>query len=404
MKLELHILQNFAPSNLNRDDTGAPKDCEFGGVRRARISSQCFKRAIRQAFSLHHLVPADEMGARTKRLAQQVADRLVSTHGLDQATSMDNAKIALSGAGLKVVEDDKTQYLLYLPRRHIEGLAKLIHENWDVLGQLSAASGADGGEGGDQAKAKKNKKDEKAAAKATVPKELAKGVADLLSDASKTPDVALFGRMIADNPDWNVDAACQVAHAMSTNRVGMEFDFYTAVDDFRGEATQGSDMMGTIAFNSACFYRYLVLDCDQLGRNLNPESEAPKILRPTVEAFLKAAVLAVPTGKQNSMAAQNPPSYILTVVRPSGAPVSLANAFLKPVKPTSDSDLVDVSIERLDDYFRRVSAMYPAKGLRAISCADRSREEQQQAGSSVEILRRPSLDALIAATIEILPS
>src|SRR6266508_2221569 len=45
--IAIHMLQNHAPSNLNRDDNGDPKDALFGGVRRARISSQSLKRSIR---------------------------------------------------------------------------------------------------------------------------------------------------------------------------------------------------------------------------------------------------------------------------------------------------------------------------------------------------------------------
>src|SRR5262249_9519011 len=158
----------------------------------------------------------------------------------------------------------------------------------------------------------------------------------------KTPDLALFGRMIADNPDWNVDAACQVAHAISTNRVNVEFDFYTAVDDFRPRDSAGSDMMGTVPFQSSCFYRYASLDVDALRKNLGgtDTAEATALARSTVDAFLRALALAIPTGKQNSMAAQNRPSYLLAVVRKAGTPCSLANAFVKPIHATSERNLV----------------------------------------------------------------
>jgi CRISPR system Cascade subunit CasC len=134
----------------------------------------------------------------------------------------------------------------------------------------------------------------------------------------------------------------------------MEFDFYTAVDDLRPEDTEGADMLGTVEFNSACFYRYSNVDARQLRKNLGGDEE---LARQTVGAFLRASVAAVPTGKQNSMAAQNPPSLVLAVVRRSGL-WSLANAFSQPVRPAQDADLVQSSVWKLDDYWGRLAAMY----------------------------------------------
>lgn len=362
-KIELHILQNFAPSNLNRDDTGAPKDCEFGGHRRARISSQCFKRAIREAFKVGDGLPSESLGARTKRIVQQIADEL-GRRGHAEAESIAAAAAAISGAGFGIKgadEDYKTEYLLFLPRRSMTAIADILHANWDAIGKVVAAG--QGKPAGDD-KAKK-----KSQAKGEFPKELGAQILQALKDGSKTPDLALFGRMIADDPSWNIDAACQVAQAISTNRMSMDFDFFTAVDDLRGKDTAGSDMMGTVQFSSACFYRYLVVDCAALAKNLGDPAMTEACLR----AFLRAALEAIPTGKQNSMAAHNLPSYVLTVVREGGAPVSLANAFLKPAKPTEGKDLVDASIASLEDYMVASARMGGARGVtKRVSVADRA--------------------------------
>ncbi len=131
MKIELHVLQNFAPSNLNRDDTGAPKDCEFGGSRRARISSQSQKRAVRQLFDVEGLVKEDKRGTRTKRLIQNVAETLQRVHGVPQSDSVQLAVGAIEGVGLgrggKSLEGDdlKTQYLLFVPKRIVGEMAAL---------------------------------------------------------------------------------------------------------------------------------------------------------------------------------------------------------------------------------------------------------------------------------------
>jgi len=355
MFLELHILQNFAPANLNRDDTGSPKDCEFGGYRRARISSQCLKRAVRTAFKEERLLPKGKLASRTKRLADELTRRLES-RGKEQAAAMMVARAALQGLGLGVGDEGKTQYLLYLADPEIAKLAELCEENWDQLSMATVVGGSSGADG-PPAKGKLSAKDAKKQAKGAVSAELAKAlVASLNGDGSA--DLALFGRMLADLPEKNVDAACQVAHALSSNRISMEFDFYTAVDDLKPEDTAGADMLGTVEFNSACFYRYANVDIEQLRSNLGSQDLA----RETVEAFVRASVAAIPTGKQNSMAAQNPPSFVFAVARNRGL-WSLANAFLNPVQPDRGGDLMQNSIKRLDGYWGRLSHMYGEGGI-----------------------------------------
>lgn len=392
MKIELHILQNFAPSNLNRDDTGAPKDCELGGYRRARISSQCLKRAVRDAFKEHDLFAANDLAVRTKRLVQNIAEELANKHGRDRERALEASVAALGGAGLqtKGADDDyKSQYLILLPKRHLARLADLIHEHWDTFAELGGRP-AESDSSAVAAKSKSKAKG-KAEKKGAVPKEVAGELLGIFKDAARTPDLALFGRMIADDPSWNVDAACQVAHAVSTNRAAMDFDFYTAVDDLRPEDTSGSDMMGTVQFNSSCFYRYSVVDIDDLRRNLGGDEA---LTQRTAAAYVRASVLAIPTGKQNSMAAHNRPSFVLALTRRKGTAVSLANAFCKPVRPSGDNDLVDASAQALQDYVQRMCKMYGASGLRAFFISDR------EVDAIVEPLRlenKGDLDALVAA-------
>src|SRR5690349_1754273 len=130
--VEVHILQNFAPSNLNRDDTGSPKDCEFGGYRRARISSQCLKRAVRQTMKNEGLLPAEDLAERTKRLVEELTKRLANA-GKDEGQANAVARASLNAAGLKVENNEKTQYLLFLGRREIAAITEFCLENWDAL-------------------------------------------------------------------------------------------------------------------------------------------------------------------------------------------------------------------------------------------------------------------------------
>jgi CRISPR system Cascade subunit CasC len=146
----------------------------------------------------------------------------------------------------------------------------------------------------------------------------------------------------------------------------MDFDFFTAIDDLKPDDTAGSDMMGTIQFNSSCFYRYAVLDVESLTSNLEGDDA---LVRRAVSAFVQGFITAIPTGKQNGMAAHNFPSYALVVLRKTGQPLSYANAFLKPARPHGEVDLVDDSIDKLESYAVRLGeALGPADW---VSWADR---------------------------------
>jgi CRISPR system Cascade subunit CasC len=350
--VEVHLLQNFVPSNLNRDDTGSPKDCEFGGYRRARISSQCLKRSIRKAFGDERLVAEERLAKRTKRLVDEVAGRLTEANR-PEAEARAAVELLLKGVKLAVDDEGETQYLLFLGNAEIAAIAEVCATHWDALAAAAASEAApeEAGRGGARRA--------KTQAKETVPP-AARQALERVLNGGKAADLALFGRMLADLPDKNLDAACQVAHAISTNRVNVEFDFFTAVDDLKPRSEDmGAGMLGTVEFNSACFYRYANIELEQLKRNLDGDEE---LARGTVEAFVRASIAAIPTGKQNSMAAQNPPSLVLAVVRRTGL-WSLANAFLKPVAPRGERDLVQLSVAALDDYWRKLMRMYGEDGI-----------------------------------------
>lgn len=334
MFIELHILQNFAPSNLNRDDTGNPKDTEFGGVRRARISSQAVKRSIR----LHPVFAKTtevEPALRTRWMTRLLAEALVKAgRKEEEAKEVANA----FSVQYSKLEEKKghTSVLLYLSKTEIETSVKSLTEKWKEV--------------------TKNLKEGKSPELDALAKELFKA----LKDRTSAPDIALFGRMLAEKPELNIDAACQVAHAISTHRVNMDMDFYTAVDDLTRDDEAGAGMMGVTAFNSACFYRYARIDWDLLVKNLGDDKD---LARKTVEGFLRAAALAIPSGKQNSFAAQNPPDFMLGVVRKDGQSWSLANAFETPVKPNIEGGLMSASIKKLKEYWTKLGKVYGGDGI-----------------------------------------
>lgn len=333
MFLELHMIQSFSPSNLNRDDTGQPKDCEFGGVRRARISSQCIKRSIRTApeFAATIRVP---VAKRTKWLVSLLKERLVQAGKSEEEADAVLVKfVPALTSKLDSGEEEKTAVLLYLAESEIESIAGALLEKWDELA------------------------DEKGI------KALAKTLVRAHKGHTSAPDIALFGRMLAEKPELGLDAACQVAHAISTHRVTMEMDFFTAVDDLNPEETAGAGMMGFTGFNSACFYRYARIDWGQLVANLKGDAGLAAL---TVEGFLRAAAAAVPTGKQTGFAANNPPSFMMAVVRADGMGWSLANAFEMPVRAQAGGGLVAPSTAALDEYWGQLCDTYGAGTLRKV--------------------------------------
>ena len=321
--IEIHALQNFAPSNLNRDDTGAPKDALFGGTRRARVSSQCLKRAVREHFKEQNKA---WVANRTKRIVDALKERVASKVKTHKDFTEENLvraiEVAVSSLGsnkkIKVDKERKTDVLLFLSPKEIDSLESVIAESYaDLL--------------------KKKPSDE-----------VVQNLNDAIDGENKSRlsvDVALFGRMLAVMPEKNQNAACQVAHAISTHAVEREFDFYTAVDDLKPEDTAGADMMGTVEFNSACFYRYAVIDWQKLVDNLQKDTDlATKGLR----AFLEGFVVAEPTGKQNTFAAHNPPEFVAVSVRRNTAPRNLANAYETAIRVKKDESITKESATRLD--------------------------------------------------------
>ncbi len=338
MFIELHMIQNFVPSNLNRDDTGSPKDCVFGGQRRARVSSQCLKRSIRMddLFAQTTNVPTSK---RTQYLADEVAKKLVDIHG-KEAEDAKMIAVALMGEYTQPnkKKPEQSAVLVFISDDELNAIADQLVDRWDEMSDEKVRSG--------------------------VIKEIVKEMVKTYQNRTAAPDIALFGRMLADEPKLNLEAACQVAHAISTHRVSMEMDYFTAVDDVREESEEtGAGHINTLGFNSSCFYRYARIDWDQLLKNLKDIDLA----RRTVEGFLRASIVAVPSGKQKSTAALNPPSFLLAVVRTDGMGWNLANAFEKPVVATRDNSLVEASIAALDSYWGKLETVYGGDTLTTVT-------------------------------------
>jgi CRISPR system Cascade subunit CasC len=219
-----------------------------------------------------------------------------------------------------------------------------------------------------------------------------------IKNRTSAPDIALFGRMLAENPNLNLDAACQVAHAISTHEVATaEFDYFTAVDDLNTDEETGAGMLGLVAFNSATYYRNVRLDWHQLVSNLNGDVE---LALHTVNAFMRAFALAVPTGMQNSFINKHAPDFLLAVVRPNNDGQSLVNAFEKPVNAGKDG-YAQASVEALARYWEQVEGAFRLQAPLAIVVLNPRQYELPS--SELASAVRDNLLAWIEATTSALP-
>lgn len=336
MYLDIHALQSVPPSNINRDDTGSPKTAVYGGTLRARVSSQAWKRAMREMFS--DLMPEGELGIRTKFVVPLIAQRIAAKRE-DLADRADDFAGAVLGAtGIKIKETDRkgsdegtlaTDYLVFIANRELDELAD------------TAIAWAD--EGVDPKKPGKSKKEVQQAFK---------GI--------KSVDIALFGRMLADAAEFNVDASAQVAHAISVNAISQEYDYFTAVDDCAADDNAGAGMIGTVGFNSSTLYRYATVNLDSLMEQLESGEAAARGAAAFVEAFAKS----MPTGKQNTFANRTLPSVVVVSLR-DDQPINLVSAFERPVYAEHGSSISQVAAERLATCAQQVEAAYSRPAVRS---------------------------------------
>lgn len=291
--IQLHILTSYAPSNLNRDDLGRPKTAKMGGFDRLRVSSQSLKRNWRCS-EVFESALSNNIGKRTKRFGQQVYDLMI-----DKGVAPKNAEawtIAIAEVFGKIKKDKKSPL-------EIEQLAHISPEEQTAAFELATTL------------AEENRAPEK--------EEL-----NLLRQKQSAVDIALFGRMLASSPRFNVEAACQVAHALSVHSVVVEDDYFTAVDDLNdGKEDSGSSHIGESGFAAALFYNYICINKSQLIDNLNGDEA---LANKAIQALTEAAVKVSPKGKQNSFASRAYASYVLAE-KGEYQPRSLSAAFLKPI-------------------------------------------------------------------------
>lgn len=323
MFVDLYAIQTVPPSNINRDDTGSPKTALYGGVRRARVSSQAWKRAMRQM--LPELLPEGSLGVRTKLAAELIADRIAEKDEELREKASDLAKGVLEALGIKIDAstrsgDDEGKlasgYLIFIAHSELDALADIAIA-WERVGKPK-------------------------------PSQCKKEVQAAFS-GNGAVDVALFGRMLADVPQLSTDASAQVAHAISVDRVVQEYDYFTAVDDEAADDNDGAAMIGTVDFNSSTLYRYATVSLESLRGQLGDDEATAR----GVAAFAEAFIRSMPTGKQNTFANRTLPSTVVVALREK-QPINVVSAFEMPVCADGTKPISQVAAIELGKKLRDV--------------------------------------------------
>ena len=318
MKLiELHILQSFPVSCLNRDDVGSPKSAVFGGVQRARISSQCLKRASRVLAHENH---AAFEGIRSRHLLLPFTQALEAA-GLDADTANKNA-------------EELCKLFSKPDSKHPEQVTTAVYLSPGEISQIAQAIA-----GGEEPK--------KAIKNATR------------TDAA---DIALFGRMIANDPNLNVEGASMFSHALATHKTNNEVDFFSAVDDRKGDAEDaGAGMIGSLEFNSATYYRYIAINVDLLAAPTHLGGLSLDERKDILRAFIQSALTSVPNARKNSMNAGTLPHEVLGIRKQKGQPLQLINAFEEPVK-SQGKGFAAASLEKMNEHLSSIEKVWGAQG------------------------------------------
>lgn len=317
--LQMHILTPYPPSNPNRDDLGRPKTALIGGVSRMRISSQAIKRAMRVSEAFQAQLEG-HMGQRTQRLGEVVRKHLNEERNMPTEKATEIARDVAAAFGKLKSDKNSTS---------IEQLAFISPQEREAAIALADRL-AEGGEMPDA-------------------KDFAR---QILQTADGAVDIAMFGRMLADNPDFNRDAAVQVAHAFTTNRMDIEDDYYTAVDDLKTSAEDaGAGFIGEAGFGAGVFYLYICVNRTLLLNNLDGDRE---LAEKGLQALVQAAATASPSGKKNSYANHVRAEYML-LERGDAQPRTLAGAFTKEV---DDADQMGASIGRLTEQRSELAEVY----------------------------------------------
>lgn len=365
--LELHIIQSVPVACLNRDDLNSPKTAIFGGAQRARVSSQSWKRAIRKMANNEIDESEQFKGKRSRLFIEEILKELMKL-GEDERTA--GALSQCAGhylAKLDPKQEGKVKTLVFLSPLEYKIFAGVLfsldsddkQKLIDAIASVDKeklAKDEDGNEDAVEKESEKKIKGEKKLSakqftklvdkilKTPVEKAFKGEKKELKSLPNDAADIALFGRMVANDHSLTVEAASMFSHALSTHKVDNEIDFFAAVDDLQPKEETGAGMTSTLEFNSATYYRFAALNLDMLADDEHLGSMSTDERKRVVRTFVEATIKAIPGARKNTMNGNTLPSYVLGVVREKGHPIQLVNAFENPVRPSSGYSVKSVDL------------------------------------------------------------
>jgi CRISPR system Cascade subunit CasC len=378
--LELHILQSVPVACLNRDDLNSPKTAIFGGVQRARVSSQSWKRAIRELAATEGAASDFFKGKRSRLFVDEIVKRLVA-----KEISQNNAMALASCAGHYLAKLDpkqagKVKTLVFLSPLEYDSFAsalkdldeedkaKLIDAYSRIDTAKLAEDDGDEDDGGEEDAPTQKAKGEKKLS----PKQFTKVVTKILSGPVRTSfaekpmpkdaaDIAIFGRMVANDHSLTVEAASMFSHALSVHKVDNEIDFFSAVDDLQSKDEAGAGMTSTLEFNSATYYRFAALNLDMLADKKHLGALSVEERRSVVRTFVESTIMAIPGARKNTMNGNTLPIHVLAVMRVKGHPIQLVNAFEKPIR--SSQGYRDEAVKLLKAEYARLKETWGVEAV-----------------------------------------
>ncbi len=368
--LELHIIQSVPVACLNRDDLNSPKTAIFGGVQRARVSSQSWKRAIREMAEKDIDNSNQFKGKRSRLFVKKITSSLIEIGEPEDSATALSFCAGHYLAKLDPKHEGKVKTLMFLSPLEYRMFASLLHEleedeKQKLINALSSiekvnlVTEENEVDDSEHIEPKPKKGEKKLTTKQfnkLVSKILAKPIRDTFKKGGLTndaADIALFGRMVASDHTLTVEAASMFSHALSTHKADNEIDFFSAVDDLQPKEESGAGMTGTLEFNSATYYRFAALNIDMLADEEHLSALSHEERQQVVRTFIEATIKAIPGARKNTMNGNTLPAYVFGVVRDKGHPIQLINAFEKPIR--SNQGYKDKSIELLKNEYKNLS-------------------------------------------------
>lgn len=373
--MELHIIQSVPAACLNRDDLNSPKTAVFGGVQRARVSSQSWKRAIREMAKKELDSRGHFNGQRSRLFIEQISTELIRLGENEHFIKPLSLCAGHYLAKLDAKQEGRVKTLVFLSPLEYKIFANLLYalddddkqklaEAVGLVDMAKLAEDEDNEDGIEEVTEKPKKEERKLSVKAftkLVVKILKTPVEKAFKGDKKEPkslpkdaaDIALFGRMVANDHSLTIEAASMFSHALSVHKVDNEIDFFSAVDDLQPKEEPGAGMTSTLEFNSATYYRFAALNLDMLADNEHLGSMTKEERQNVVRTFIEATIKAIPGARKNTMNGNTLPAYVLGVVREKGHPVQLVNAFENPVRSSQgysakSIELLKAENEKLD--------------------------------------------------------